>query len=191
MAFRKGRTARKKDLPANAKDDRTSYRFFLVVPNHYRTPLVEELERQLGPFGDDLGDHGTVVRAFESAESPAADGVMGNPGWPDRMRRRFAREYDPFMLVIGVDLDGFRPDEDRWSILWFSDYRHEPAVIYRLFAHLARVARSGDDIHDYLTMLSKKKRLDRHLGAVSFKPTVAGISIDMSKDQLDVLDPDA
>ena len=188
MALRKGRGAGKRE---DAAGEGKAHLFCLVVTNRYRTPILDELDRQLGPFGDDLGDRGKVVRTFETLANPATDGVMGRPGWPDAIKRRFGREYDPFMLVIEVDLDEFRPDEHPWSILWFSDYRNEPAVIYRLFAHLARVARRDEDVHAYLAMLSKKKRLDKHLGAVSFKPTVAGISIDMSKDQLDVLDPDA
>jgi len=185
MALRKGRAAGKKDGPAGGGK---AHLFCLVVTNRYRTPIVDELERQLGPFGDDLGDLGKVVRTFETAAD--ADGVMGRPGWPDAIKRRFAREYDPFLLVIETDLGSFRPDGDPWSILWFSDYRHEVAIVYRVLAHLTGVLRRGEDVHEYLALLAKKKRLDKHLGAVSFKPSVAGISIDMSKDRLDALDPD-
>jgi hypothetical protein len=190
MAFRDVRAAENgEDSLAGIKIERMDYLFLLVVTNPYRTHIVEELERQLGPFGDDLGDRGMVVRTFESASAPAADGVIGRPGWPAKIGKRFAKECDPFMLVIGTDLGAFRPDVHPWSILWFSDYCDQPASIYRLFAHLARIARDGGDIHDYLAKLAKRKTLDKHLGAVHFRPSIAGISIDVDRDNIDPLEP--
>lgn len=172
---------------AGIKIGTMSYLFILVETNKYRTPLVEELDKQLVAFGDDLGDHGLIARAFEDAGTPATDGVMGRPGWPDKISKRFVMEFDPFILVIDLDLAAFRPNKHSWSIVWLSDYRDRPAILYRLFARLAMMTRTGGDIPEYLATLAKKKRMDKRLGAVHFKPSIAGVYIDIDTDKIDPL----
>ncbi len=179
-----------RDAPTftNVKIEGFNYLFFLVLPTRYKTDVFDELRVQFEPFGDDLGEQGMVIKAVDAAYRSTANEVINKSGWPAEIHARLENEYYPFMLVIKKDFGEFRPDLHPWSILWFSEYVGQEKVIHKILAHLAMITRKNEDIQEYLTKISKKRKFKGFFKYFEFKPGMFGLSIDLTKIFVDRLD---
>jgi len=162
------------------------YLFFVVTWADYVTPITEQINTQVDPFGSDLGLKGMVVRAFNTASYETASEVT-TKDWPKEIRERFEMEQDPFMVIINKDFHEFDPKKHPWSIIWFSEYENNPDRIYKIFGQLARKTRKGENIFQYLHSIASKKKLSKWNKYFEIKPELYGVSIDVKAIFEDVM----
>lgn len=156
-----------------------NYLFFLVTWNEFVTPIREELEKQVDPFGAVLGLKGKVVQAFRSMSGSTFCQVV-DKNWSRQMKKQFEEEQDPFMLIVDRDFEEFDPEEHPWSIIWFSDFWDKPDTIHRLFGALAQKLRKDEDLFRYMRSVARKEKYKTLAKFVELKtPEVFGISIDV------------
>jgi len=89
-----------------------NYVFFLVAWMDYATPLVEELGKQIEPFGADLGVKGLVVEAFKKRTMETFEEVRAK-NWPEDFRKRIEDAQEPFMLIINKTFGEFNMTDIR------------------------------------------------------------------------------
>src|SRR5436190_11552181 len=155
------------------------YLYLLVTWNDFVTPIREELEKQVEPFGEVLGLKGKVVQAFKTMSSRTFEEVRKKTWDPD-IKLRMEDDQDPFMLVIDSDFHAFDPTQHSWALIWFSEYSKRTDSIYKLFAALARGTRKGEDVFEYLQSVARKQgagKWAKFAKYVEFKPKVFGISL--------------
>ncbi len=144
-----------------------NYLYLLVTWNDFVTPIREELEKQIDPFGAVLGLAGKVIQAFKSMSSRTFQEVLSKE-WDTGTKKRIEQDHD----------QTFHPSE----LIWFSDFSKRTDSIYRLFAALARKTREDADVFGYLRSLTQRQAAGKWAKLakyVELKPKVFGISIDV------------
>lgn len=160
--------------------------FFLVTWSDFVTPITEELGKHREAFGEALGLQGTVVQSFRSATNKTFQEVLRKP-WPPKIVERMNSEVDPFMLIIGEDFERFQPKVDRWSLVWFSDFRKNKDSIWRVFAVIAQKIQKGVNIFDYFYGISRKEKYASFSKYFEIEPGIFGTSIDVKAILSDLL----
>ena len=125
------------------------YLFFVVNWNDFSNAITESLERNLDTLGQEIGLQGKVVQAYKGVRWETYQEVKGKEGWPYDVHARFDSEQYPFMLVIDSDFKQFDPQEDKWAVVWFSDFRENPDSISEIFGALVKKIRHDDGLFDY------------------------------------------
>lgn len=153
------------------------YVFIVAGWNDYVTPITDELNKQLEPFGEDLGTKGLVVQPYKSATRNTLEEITGK-NWDKDIMNRFEKESHPFMLIIDTDFEYFNPTSHSWGIIWFSEFENQPAKVIQLLKKLANKTRTGKDVFSYLKCVTKESKLKILAKYFEVKPKVFGISID-------------
>jgi TIR domain len=125
------------------------YVFLLVTGTSYDDAVWEEIRRHFEPFGADLGEHGTVIQAFERRADSAYREVRSK-WWDSAIDERMSFDPYPFLLIVKTDFADFDPRTDPWAIVWFSDLAAQPQNVKRLFALLAAKTRADENLFAYL-----------------------------------------
>lgn len=155
------------------------YLFFIVNWNDYSNSITDSLERNLETFGKDLGLKGEVVQTYKDAKEQTFEEVRGKANWPYDVRARFDSEFYPFMVIINTDFESFDPQQNKWGIIWFSDFRDNPDSIPEIFGNLIRKIQQDEDLFDYFKNLSRKQAAKKFIGYFEMKPGIFGFSIDI------------
>jgi hypothetical protein len=96
-----------------------SYLFILLgMQTRYLTEVREQLLRHVDAFGEDLGEGGKVVHAYESSKHQTFEEVC-EKRWPDEVLRLLRDTLEPVMLIIDTSFADFDPEVDNWGIIWF------------------------------------------------------------------------
>lgn len=163
----------------NVSAGRFRYVFYFVTWNDFVTGIREELEKQLDPFGEALGERGSVVQAFKSMSGRTFEEVLAKD-WDAELKAQLSSDPDPFLLVIDQDFSSFDPRAHRWGIVRLSTFAKQPDSIYRLLAILARKVQKDEDVFEYLQTIAKKQKASRLSKYIQLKPGVFGVSLDIS-----------
>ena len=167
----------------NVSAGKVRYLFFLVTWNDFASPIREQLEKQLDPFGEALGELGKVVQGYSNStfnEVVAKD-------WDLEQRAQLENDPDPFLLVIDQDFATFSPSENRWGLIRLSSFHDKPDAIYRLLAALVRKVRQNEDLFLYLRTVALKKKASRFTKYLEIKPNIFGVTLDISSILDDLL----
>jgi hypothetical protein len=136
-----------------------SYLFILLgMQTRYLTEVREQLLRHVDAFGEDLGEGGKVVHAYESSKHQTFREVCEKP-WPDEVLRLLWDTLEPVMLIIDKSFADFNPEVDNWGIIWFSTLESKPQSIPKVLHKLATLSRDGQNIFAYLDTLRRRERL--------------------------------
>jgi hypothetical protein len=136
-----------------------SYLFILLaMQTRYLTEVREQLLRHVDAFGEDLGEGGKVVHAYESGKHQTFREVC-EKRWPDEVLRLLWDTLEPVMLIIDKSFADFDPEVDNWGIIWFSTLESKPQSIPKVLHKLATLSRDGQDIFTYLDTLQRRERL--------------------------------
>lgn len=175
------------------------YVFMLIPWCDYANALRDEWNRQSNAFGMDLGSAGLVVESYPERQFQIAEEV-GSKQWPEEIRERFTDDGAPMLLVIDRDWVDFDPLADPYAIVWLSDTL--VSDVRPLLQTLARLTRNGDDVIDYLKGVAERQRKRKFLAQVFYgagriakaasyveiKPSVFGVSLDISAFLRDIAD---
>ena len=94
-----------------------SYLFILLgVQTRYLTEVREQLLRHVDAFGEDLGEDGKVVHAYESSKHQTFK-EAGEKRWPDQVFRLLRDTLEPVMLIIDRSFAQFDPEADNEAII--------------------------------------------------------------------------
>jgi hypothetical protein len=136
-----------------------SYLFILLaMQTRYLTEVREQLLRHVDAFGEDLGEGGKVVHAYESSKHQTFREVC-EKRWPNEVLRLLWDTLEPVMLIIDGSFADFDPEVDNWGIIWFSTLESKPQSIPKVLHKLATLSRDGQDIFAYLDTLRRRDRL--------------------------------
>jgi hypothetical protein len=136
-----------------------SYLFILLgMQTRYLTEVREQLLRHVDAFGEDLGEGGKVVHAYESSKHQTFREVV-DKRWPGEVLRLLWDTLEPVMLIIDRSFADFDPEVDNWGIIWFSTLESKPHSIPKVLHKLATLCRDGQDIFAYLDALRRRERL--------------------------------
>jgi hypothetical protein len=136
-----------------------SYLFILLaMQTRYLTEVREQLLRHVDAFGEDLGEGGKVVHAYESSKHQTFREVC-EKRWPNEVLRLLWDTLEPVMLIIDRSFADFDPEVDNWGIIWFSTLESKPQSIPKVLHKLATLSRDGQDIFAYLDTLRRRDRL--------------------------------
>jgi hypothetical protein len=165
-----------------------SYLFILLGwQTRYLTEVREQLVHQLDAFGEDLGEGGKVVHAYEASKHQTFREVC-EKRWPKEVLRLLDETLEPVMLVIDKSFADFDPEVDNWGIIWFSTLESKPQSIPKVLHKLATLSRDGQDIFSYLNAL---RRRDRLAGVIKYlkidKVGAFGIFVDVEAIVADVV----
>jgi hypothetical protein len=136
-----------------------NYLFILLAfQTNYLTEVREQLLRQVEAFGEDLAEHGKVVRAYEASKHQTFKEVC-EKHWPKEILKLLTDTLEPVMLIIDKSFTDFDPETDNWGIIWFSTMESKPQSIPKVLHKLATLSRDGQDIFSYLNALRRRERL--------------------------------
>ena len=150
------------------------YLFFIVFWNELQTTLTEQLKEHVDPVGAAVEDKAMIVRAFEKASYDTAEQVVSK-NWSEEYKKHFSKAQDPFLLIINTSFKDFDPQQHPWAIIWFSG---NPDQINKVFGHLIRITRKGENIFDYFQIAKTKKWYQKYAKHIEIKPNIYGISVD-------------
>jgi hypothetical protein len=175
-----------------------SFTFVYVVFNSYHDEVRAEIDRQSMAFAEDLGAEGIFMQPFDAGRSGFAAEVTSYD-WPDEIRERIESDGEPIILVVDGRYTKLDPREDRWAIVWLSDFEGAPYDVKPLFQTLARKTRAGDDVIAYLgEVAERRERSERRSRVARFfaqagsyvdwKPTIPliGVGIDVKAILADI-----
>jgi hypothetical protein len=171
----------------------------LIPWNDYKDDLRDEWNRQADAFGMDLGPFGLLVEGYAQRMYEIAAEVL-QKAWPADIAQRFQLDGDPVMLIIDRDWVDFDPRSHPYAIVWLSEM--QPADVRPLLQELARLSRTGADVIGHLQGMARRqsratffKKAWGGAGAgarlasyVEIKPSVFGVSIDVSAFLRDLAD---
>jgi len=155
------------------------YLFFVVSKNDYSTKIKDELEKQFNAFGEDLGPDAKVVKSYKGSVRSSYEEIR-QKSWTEEIRKRIDAEIDPFMLIVNKNFNEFDPEQDSWSVIWFSNFYEKPDSMYKLFGVLANKLRNREDIFEYMESLTRNEKFEMLGKYIKIKPTIYGISIDVN-----------
>src|SRR6185369_5603432 len=112
----------------NVSLGRSRYVFYFVTWNDFVTPIRDQLEKQLDPFGEALGEAGTIVQAFRSMSRHTFEQVLAKQ-WDAELKEQLRSDPDPFLLVIDQDFASFSPGLHKWGIVRLSSFQDKPDSI--------------------------------------------------------------
>jgi hypothetical protein len=136
-----------------------SYLFILLaLQTRYLTEVREQLLRHVDAFGEDLGEGGKVVHAYEASRHQTFREVA-EKRWPDEVHTLLRDTLEPVMLIIDKSFADFDPEVDNWGIIWFSTLESKPQSIPNVLHKLATLSRDGQDVFSYLNALRRRERL--------------------------------
>ncbi len=158
---------------------RFKYLFFVINWNDFSNAITESLERNLETLGQEIGLQGKVVQAYKAARRETYEEVEKKEGWPYDVHARFDLEQYPFMLVIDTDFEQFDPQQNNWTIVWFSDFRENPDSIFEIFSALVKKIRREDNLFDYFKSLKTKQTVKGLIDYFELKPGAFGVSVDV------------
>jgi hypothetical protein len=158
---------------------RFDYVFIIAVWDEYRSPLREQLDKQSDPFGQELGEKGLVVQAFDNANPQVAAQLLAKD-WPYEIRQRIDKDHEPIMVIIDVSFEDFDPGEHQWAIVWFSQWDDKPENLYRVFRLLADKSQADEDVFHYVARIAKKKKFQKWAQRFELKPNFYGIGININ-----------
>ncbi|MEO1438168.1 MAG: hypothetical protein AAFV80_21680, partial [Bacteroidota bacterium] len=124
------------------------YLFLLVAWSDYCTSVKAEVDAHVETFGENMGDKGLIVQAYDKDKWNTGEQVLLK-NW-GALQRRIQNELTPFLLIIDTDFDQFDPQSDNWSIIWISDYQKDEQAVAELFFSLQRQLKRGKDLFAYL-----------------------------------------
>lgn len=168
------------------------YVFLLVAWNDYADSVRDELNRQAGAFGLDLGPAGVFVEAYPQRMFEIGKEVL-DKAWPDEISERFVTDQEPIILIFDRDWKIFDPCEHAYAIIWVSDFSTDPAAVRPLLQQLAWRTRRGDDVIAYLHDVAEREhraamldRTEQSVGMlariasyIEIKPRVFGVAVDL------------
>lgn len=169
--------------------------FLLVVWNDFQTRVRDELERQAGAFGADMGPKGVFVQPYPHRAFETAQQVLEKP-WPEEITARLSDEA-PLILVLDQAFAEFDPREHAYAVIWLRDYEDEPDMLRAMLEVLARKARCDEDVIGYLhevaerTIRGQRRLVGRGARLASYleiKPQLFGVSIDLKAIFRDIAD---
>jgi hypothetical protein len=162
----------------NTEIGKMRHLFYISSWNLIETEVQEVLEKHREAFGEALGKDGKVVSSYKAATNQTFQ-EMVNKDWPSSIKDRMKTDQDPFMVVIDRAYDEFSPSENRWAIIWFSEFRESPNDIAYMLNKLASVASNNEDVFQYIEKYFKSKKLEDAGELFEAKPGFMGFSIDL------------
>ena len=158
------------------------YWMYLAISEYFENvrPL-DDFVQILINFGETLEDKAKVTLPLRGAYSRTRRSIL-RLSWDHDTWEDLDRTKDPYLLVLPKPLSSFKPAEDQFIIMRFSEAISRPTQYVEVLDKIASEIKSGRDIFEWKNRPRKDKGFpQRLLEAIEAKPGAFGFSIDLKK----------